>query len=87
MDFQRAQLVLSAKNFLPRRLWFEQPNGNEITWDLPRVDNGAPINRTEFTSPAVPTGWSMVRVPRPAEGAAPTKNVAPTMYRPQMSQR
>lgn len=86
-DFQRAQLVLSAKTFLPRRLWFEQPNGNEITWDLPRVDNAAHIARTEFVSPAVPPGWSMVRVPRPTPAAAPQNNVPPTVYRPQMPQR
>src|SRR5947199_27600 len=29
-DFVRAQLVLSKESFLPRQLWFEQPNGSTI---------------------------------------------------------
>jgi len=40
-DFTEARLVLSASTFLPRQLWFQQPNGNEVTWDFPKVDNGA----------------------------------------------
>src|SRR5262249_36785955 len=39
-DFQKARLVLNKDNFLPRQLWFEQPNGDEVTWDLPRVQSG-----------------------------------------------
>src|SRR5205807_9655797 len=37
-DFQRAQLVLTKDNFMPRRLWFEQPNKNTVLWDIPKVD-------------------------------------------------
>lgn len=69
VDFQRARLVLNKSTYLPRELWFEEKNGNEITWDIPKSLNGAQINRTEFTAPNVPQGWSMVRVPRPNEPA------------------
>jgi TIGR03009 family protein len=80
-DFQKAQLVLGSKTFVPRRLWFEQPNGNEITWDLPHIDNAARLNRTEFTSPDMPSGWSMVRVPRANE--TPRNDVQPRVIRQQ----
>ena len=36
-DFQRGRLVLDNTTFLPRQLWFEEPNGNQITWDLPKI--------------------------------------------------
>jgi TIGR03009 family protein len=63
-DFQRARLVLSAATFLPRQLWFVQPNLNEVTWDIPRVDTTTPLNIKEFAVPALPGGWKMVQVPR-----------------------
>jgi TIGR03009 family protein len=69
-DFQRARLVLNRPTFLPRELWFEQPNGNEVKWDIQRLEANAPLNRSEFTAPAVPQGWNLVRVPRSADGAS-----------------
>ena len=63
-DFQRARLALNNQSFLPRSLWFEQPNGNEINWDIPRLEINARLNRAEFTSPALPPNWRLVRVPR-----------------------
>jgi TIGR03009 family protein len=64
-DFQRAQLVLAQNTFMPRRLWFEQPNGNEVTWDIPRPEgNPASVQRNDFVAPPVPAGWTMTRVPR-----------------------
>jgi TIGR03009 family protein len=67
-DFTRARLVLTATTFLPRQLWFEEPNGNEITWDFPQVVTGAALRPQEFGQPAVPQGWQMIRVP--AQGTA-----------------
>jgi TIGR03009 family protein len=81
-DFQRARLVLNNQTFLPRELWFEQPNGNEVKWDIPKVEAGAALNRTDFTSPNVPAGWNLVRVPRPTEVAPQTDNVRPRIARP-----
>jgi TIGR03009 family protein len=75
-DFQKARLVLSATTFLPRQLWFVQPNKNEVTWDIPRVDTSAGVNRNDFAVPAQPQGWNVVRVPR-ADLQAPGKNDPP----------
>jgi TIGR03009 family protein len=39
-DFQKARLVLLKSSFLPRQLWFQQPNGDEVLWDMPQVQAG-----------------------------------------------
>jgi TIGR03009 family protein len=83
-DFHKAQLVLLNNSFLPRRLWFEQPNGNEITWDIPRVDSGAAahVAPADFAPPAtLPQGWRLERVPQAA--TAPRNDVPPRVVRPQ----
>jgi TIGR03009 family protein len=79
-DFRRARLVLNKDSFLPRQLWFEQPNGNESTWDVPRLDTKAAIDRRNFDAPKPPAGWKLVpmnqtaattptpRVVRPSDG-------------------
>jgi len=79
-DFQKARLVLNNQTFLPRELWFEQPNGNEVKWDLPRVDNGAKLSRVDFTAPATPPGWTMKKVPRLTD--VPRADVPPRVVRP-----
>jgi TIGR03009 family protein len=80
-DFSRARLVLNNQTFLPRELWFMQPNGNEVKWDIPRIENGAVLNRADFTSPAVPQGWTMKRMPKQADGGA-RNNIPPRIVRP-----
>ncbi len=80
-DFAKARLVLNQSNFLPRQVWFEQPNGNEITWDIPKIASGVNLPREAFQPPAqLPPGWNMVRVPR-AEAPAPQQ--PPRVVRPQ----
>jgi TIGR03009 family protein len=74
-EFARAQLVLNKDNFLPRQLWFEHSNGNEITWDIPRLQSGASIDRRVFDAPKPPPGWKLVPVTRAA--AAPPRVVRP----------
>jgi TIGR03009 family protein len=64
-EFQRARLVLVASTYLPRRLWFQEANGNEITWDFPQVQTGVALNPQEFTRPALPAGWQWRQVPPP----------------------
>src|SRR5438445_7647237 len=54
-DFARAQLVLTQNTMLPRRLTFDEPNGNRITWDLPGIETNLPLNRREFESPTLPS--------------------------------
>jgi TIGR03009 family protein len=80
-DFSRARLVLNRNSFLPRELWFEQPNGNEVKWDITKIEAGVALNRAEFTSPNLPKDWKMVQVPRGQEGAA-KPNVPPRIVRP-----
>jgi TIGR03009 family protein len=77
-DFQRAQLVLSQNTFLPRRLWFEQPNGNEVTWEMPQVQANSPsVTRNDFLQPQLPKDWTPMRVPRPTADVAPRSQARP----------
>jgi TIGR03009 family protein len=61
-DFTTAQLVLMRDSFLPRRVWFHQPNGNEITWDFPQVRRDVDIPPAAFEQPRLPQGWKFDRV-------------------------
>jgi TIGR03009 family protein len=69
-DFARARLVLNRDTYLPRQLWFEHGNGNEVTWDIPRLQAGVEVDRRIFDAPKTPPGWKLVPVNRPAAGAA-----------------
>jgi TIGR03009 family protein len=77
-DFTEAQLVLTAKDFLPCRVWYHQPNGNEVRWDF-KVDVKARVLATTFEPPHSPDkGWRWERVPppgsvQPAAGGPPKK--------------
>ncbi len=65
-DFTQARLVLTRDKFLPRQLWFEQPNGNEVTWDFTNLYTGASMQPAEFARPAAPSaGWEIVPGERP----------------------
>jgi TIGR03009 family protein len=84
-DFKRARLVLNKDNFLPRQLWFEHANGNEVTWDIPRLQAGVALERRAFDAPRVPPGWKLVPVSRPTSGetgSAGTTDVPPRVVRP-----
>lgn len=80
-DFQRARMVLNNKTFLPRELWFEQPNGNETKWDIPELSSSAKLTKNDFTPPTPPKDWNVVRVPR-AEAVPPRQDVPPRIVRP-----
>jgi len=62
-DFSKARLVLLQSNYLPRQLWFLQPNGDEVTWDFPAVASPAKIGVADFAHPQLPQGWQFVQVP------------------------
>jgi TIGR03009 family protein len=62
--FTRARFVLNRYSYLPRRLWFEEGNGNEVTWDIPRVQTGVAVDRRVFEAPKPPRGWKLVTKPR-----------------------
>jgi len=84
-DFQKARLILNVSNFLPRQVWFQQPNGNEITWDIPKLAVGpdAKVQRTDFTPPnQPPQGWTLVRAPK-AEAPRNDGQQPPRVVRPQ----
>jgi TIGR03009 family protein len=71
-DFTQARLVLTRDKFLPRQLWFEQPNGNEVTWDFTNLYTGAALQPAEFGRPVPPVGWELVPGERPGgPGASP----------------
>ena len=68
VDFKRAQIVLFKQTMLPRRLWFEQPNSAETTWDVLQINpNDRTIDRREFDAPTPPSGWKMVNAAKDAE--------------------
>jgi TIGR03009 family protein len=78
-DFTRARLVLNRDSYLPRQLWFEHGNGNEVTWEIPRLQPGVELDRRLFDTPATPPNWKVVPVNRTAAAA---QNVPPTVVRP-----
>jgi len=63
-DFRKAWFALTRKDLLPRALRFEEPNGNMVKWDMPALEVGARLDPTEFSSPEIPRGWKVVRMPR-----------------------
>lgn len=72
-DFQKARVVLNRTNFLPRQLWFEKSNGDEVTWDLPRLEPGTPVDRREFDPPGLPQGWRVLEETiKPGVAPSPT---------------
>lgn len=64
-EFTRARLVLRTSNNLPYEIWFEQPNGNEVKWEFPRIAPNAQIDPREFGQPTPPGGWQLKRVALP----------------------
>jgi TIGR03009 family protein len=62
-DFTKARLALLQANYLPRQLWFLQPNGDEVTWDFPEVISPANLGPAAFAHPQLPQGWQFVQVP------------------------
>src|SRR5262249_12120816 len=63
-DVSRTRLVVLRSHLLPRQLWFEEPNGNEITWDFPRITAPANLSVLEFQQPTPPPGWDIRRAPK-----------------------
>ncbi len=62
-EFQKARLVLFKSNYQPCYLWFEEPNGNQHTWDLSKVKANDPaVKATDFVAPSKPDGWQIKEV-------------------------
>lgn len=73
-DFTIARLALRKDNFMPAQLWFKEPNSDEHTWDIPKIQINVQIDRKEFMAPDVPPGWKMV--------SAKETEAKPRIYRP-----
>jgi TIGR03009 family protein len=73
-DFQEAQISIFKKDFMVRRLQFLEPNGNEVTWDLPKVNTSVKLSPVDFQLPrSLPAGWQVevVRANRNTPAAQP----------------
>jgi TIGR03009 family protein len=70
-NFSKIRLTLIKGSYLPRQLWWQQPNQDEVMFDLPRVDSRANHLRPgDFASPQPPPpGWQ-IALPR-APGKMP----------------
>ncbi len=75
-EFMKARVVLNKDNFLPRQLWFQQPNTDEVIWDIPVIQSGVKLEKKDFAAPTVPKDWKMV------QGQAPTTETPPRVVRP-----
>jgi TIGR03009 family protein len=82
-DFEKAQLVLTQSTMMPRRLAFLEPNGNQVTWDIPVIEAGIPLDRREFEKPTPENGWKLVTAPKLNPARAPgTEELPPRIVRP-----
>jgi TIGR03009 family protein len=72
-EFTQAQLVLDKATLMPRQLWFQTPNQNEVLWQLPTVQPQAPVPPANFARPATPQGWreQVIPLPNAQPGAKP----------------
>lgn len=77
VEFQRARLILDRRTFLPRQVWMEEPNGNEVLWDMPRMHTGVKIDPRHFDAPKPEPGWKIVPVPKAAPGAEKPRVIRP----------
>lgn len=63
-DFTEARLVLFQKDSMPRQLWFQQPNGNEVTWNFERIIANASVDMNEFNINRLPgPDWRVQQMP------------------------
>jgi TIGR03009 family protein len=81
-EFKKAQLVLLTKTLLPRRLWFEHVNGDEITWEVTSMDTTTKLKPADFVAPQ-PQGWTPEAVATPTGPTAkPADTPPPRIVRP-----
>ncbi|VTS02983.1 TIGR03009 domain-containing protein [Tuwongella immobilis] len=74
-EFTKAQMVFYASPasnaMLPRRLWFEHPNGDEIMWEFNTIQTNVQLERNDFVAPSAPKDWQVVRANAQAPQAQP----------------
>src|SRR5262245_1776223 len=79
-EFKKAELVLWKNDkdpkfvdylLLPARLWFQSPNGNQVTWEFKNMTIKKTFAKDEFKAPGFPDKeWrsEWVKPPRPTVG-------------------
>ena len=71
VNFQVGRLTLLKTTYLPAQIWYQQPNGDEITWAFTHVEPAAKnLQPADFTTPT-PEGWKKIVSPLPNVTAAP----------------
>jgi TIGR03009 family protein len=66
-DFERAQIVLNRKTFMPARLWYRQPNKTEVSWDIVNSQVNGRMDQRWFDKPETPPGWKFRTIAPDAE--------------------
>jgi TIGR03009 family protein len=74
-EFTKGRLVFNKETFLPRQLWYVEPNSSQITFDLAKVEKDVRLDRKEFEKPEAPPGWKLVVQQRGEE--APPRIIRP----------
>jgi TIGR03009 family protein len=86
-DFKKAELVLWKNNkddkfadrwMLPARLWFQQPNGNQIIWEFQNQSTEKKLTAKDFKAPGFPDKdwkpeWRKPPAPTVTRSTAPAK--------------
>jgi TIGR03009 family protein len=86
-EFKKAELVLWVNNkdpkfadywLLPARLWFQQPNGNQIIWEFQKMTTQKKLVAKDFEAPGFPdkewrSDWSKPPAPTVTRTSAPPK--------------
>lgn len=86
-EFKKAELVLWKNNkdakyadlwMLPARLWFQHPNGNQITWEFKEMKTQTKLMKLDFKAPGFPdkewkSEWVKPPTPTVSRVGAPTK--------------
>jgi TIGR03009 family protein len=86
-EFKKAELVLFKNNkdekfadvwMLPARLWFQHPNGNQVSWEFKNMTTKKKFLAKDFEAPRFPdkewkSEWSKPPVPTVSRSSAPPK--------------
>jgi TIGR03009 family protein len=85
-DFKKAELVFWVNRdekyrelmMLPARIWFQQPNGNTISWEFKNMTTQKKFLKADFKEPGFPdkdwvSQWSKPPVPTVSRTVAPSK--------------
>jgi len=86
-EFKKAELVLWKNNkdakyadvwMLPARLWFQHPNGNQVSWEFKNMSTKTKLMKADFKAPGFPdkdwkSEWVKPPTPTVSRVGAPTK--------------